>query len=156
MNNVIPYPRMPEDIVTSGGSRHIKHLNLLAKIAADIATPIKGNNRMSACVVYQNDIVAFGVNERKSHPFQAKFLKNDHAIFLHAEISAIKNALKHISLEELEKSTLYVCRIKYTDMKKRKLMFGLSKPCCGCERCIHTFGIRNAVYTLDGQGYAVL
>lgn len=157
LDTLIPYPRMPEDaIVSSGASRHIKYLNLLAKIAADIVTPAKNNVRMSACVVYQNEVVAFGINERKSHPFQAKFLKNEYAIYLHAEVSAIKNSLKQISVEELEKSTLYICRIKYTDMRRKKLMFGLSKPCCGCERCIHTFGIRNTVYTLDGEGYAVL
>jgi deoxycytidylate deaminase len=149
----LPYPKMVDDV---GTARHIKYLNLLAKVATDITTPIKGNNRMSACIVYQNEVVAFGVNERKSHPFQAKFLKNEHAIFLHAEVSAIKNALKHITVEELEKTTLYICRVKFTDMKKKGLMFGLSKPCCGCERCIHTFGIQNVIYTLDSGGYSVL
>lgn len=144
-------PKLSDD-----ASRHARYLNLLSKIAADIATPIKGNNRMSACVVYQNEVVSFGINERKSHPFQARYLKNDHAIFLHAEISAIKNALKHITVKELERSSLYICRVKYTDMKKRELTFGLSKPCCGCERCIHTFGIQNVIYSLDNGGYSVL
>lgn len=150
----LPYPRMPED--KSSGLRHVRYMNMLSKVAADIDTPVKGNNRMAACIVYRNDVVAFGINERKSHPFQARYLKNEHAIYLHAEISAVKNALKYITVEELERSTLYVCRVKYHDMKKKQLIFGLSKPCCGCEHCITSFGIKNVIYSLDNTGFSVL
>lgn len=89
--------------------RHSKFLNVLSKVAVDIPTPVRSNARMASCVVFQNDIVSFGVNEMKSHPFQAKYSKNKSAVYLHAETSAIKNALKYISLEELEKATLYGC-----------------------------------------------
>lgn len=146
----------PPKLNEEEGGKHSRYLNILSKVAADIPVPVKGNNRMSACIVYKNDIVAFGINERKSHPFQAKYRKNDEAVFLHAETSAIKNALKYITVEELEKSTLYVCRIKYQDFNKRKLVFGLSKPCCGCMNCIEAFNIRNVIYTLDTAGYTGL
>lgn len=154
--NVIPYPRMPEDAVVSSGGKHTKFLNLLAKVAADIAIPAKGNTKVSAAVVYRNDIVSFGISARKSHPFQAKFSKNEDAVYLHAETDAIKNALKYITVEELEKSTLYVCRVKFSDTTKKKMVFGLSRPCSGCARCISTFGIRNVIYSLDNSGYDVL
>ena len=138
------------------GGRHIKYINLLSKIATDIVNPVGGNARLAACIVYKNDVVAFGVNQMKSHPFQAKYGKNSDSVFLHAETSAIKNALKYISHDELEKSTLYICRVKYMDHTKKKLIFGLSKPCPGCFRCINTFNIKQVVFSLDGHGYDVL
>jgi len=147
---------MAEDADMSSAGKHSRYLNILSKIAADIARPAKANTRVSAAIVYKNDIVSFGVSARKSHPFQAKYGKNEDAVYLHAETDAIKNALKYISVEELEKSTLYICRIKFTDTHKKNMIFGLSKPCCGCAKCISTFGIKNVVYSLDNTGYAVL
>ena len=131
------------------GGRHIKYINLLSKIATDIVNPVGGNARLAACIVYKNDVVAFGVNQMKSHPFQARYSKNTDSVFLHAETSAIKNALKCISVKELEKSTLYICRVKHHDQLKEKLVFGMSKPCPGCFRCINTFGISKVIFTLD-------
>lgn len=152
---ILPYPRMPEARNASGG-KHTKYMNVLSKVAADISNPVGGNARLSACIVYKGDIVSFGINEMKSHPFQAKYGKNADSVFLHAETSAIKNALKYITQEELEKATLYVCRVKYMDYTKKQMIFGLSKPCPGCFRCINTFNIKNVVFSLDGNGYSVL
>lgn len=156
MGNVVPYPIMPEERKSSSGVKHTKYMNMLSKIAADIPQPVGGNARLSACVVYRGDIVSFGINEMKSHPFQAKYGKNADSVFLHAETSAIKNALKYISQDELEKSTLYICRVKYMNHTKKQLIFGLSKPCPGCFRCINTFNIKQVYYSLDGHGYSVL
>ena len=155
MSNVIPYPTIPVGN-SPAGSKHTKYVNLLSKMAADISNPVSGNARLAACIVYKNDIVSFGVNEMKSHPFQAKYGKNSNSVYLHAETSAIKNALKYITQPELEKSTLYICRVKYMDPSKNKMIFGLSKPCPGCFRCINTFGIRQVIYTLDNDGYSML
>ena len=141
---------------TMAGPRHSHYMNTLSKIATDIAYPVKNNARLAACVVYKNDIVSFGINEMKSHPFQAKWGTNKEAIFLHAEVSAIKNALKQITLKEFEKSTLYVCRVRYEDWTKQRLVFGLSKPCDGCIRCISTFNLRSVYYSLDDSGYQLL
>lgn len=154
--NIIPYPRMSEDALVSSDGKHTKIMNLLSKVAADIVTPGKGNTRVSAAIVYRNDIVSFGASARKSHPFQARFGKNEDAVYLHAETDAIKNALKYISVEELERSTLYVCRIKFSDTHKKGMIFGLSKPCPGCTRCIVNFGIQSVIYSLDNTGYSVL
>lgn len=154
-DNVIPYPRMPESHKLSGG-KHTRYMNILSKVAADIVSPVGGNARLAACIVYKNDIVSFGINERKSHPFQARYGKNKDAVFLHAETSAIKNALKYITQDELEKSTLYVCRVKFEDYTRSKMIFGLSRPCSGCFRCINTFGIKKVIYSLDNSSFGVL
>lgn len=143
----MPYPTMEL-------GRHSKFLNVLSKVAVDIPTPVRTNARLASCVVYKNNIVAFGVNEMKSHPFQAKFAKNREAVYLHAETSAIKNALKYITVEELEKSTLYVARVKSNC--NHELVFGLSMPCPGCQHCINTFNLKKVVYTLDNGGFGVL
>lgn len=143
-----PYPTMELD-------RHAKFMNILAKIAADIPSPIRTNARHAACVVMHNNIISFGVNEMKSHPFQAKFSKNKEAVYLHAETSAIKNALKYISISEIEKATLYVTRLKSSPT--HKLRFGFSRPCSGCMRCINTFGLKQVVFSLDDDnGYDIL
>lgn len=155
MSNVIPYPRMPEGKKPSG-IKHSRYINMLSKLAADVVTPAVNNARLAACVVYKNDVVSFGVNEMKSHPFQARYGKNKDSVYLHAETSAIKNALKYITQDELENSTLYICRVKYHDFTKTKMIFGLSKPCPGCFRCINTFNIKRVIYTLDNEGYAML
>jgi len=148
------HPTMPKD--NSLGYKHIKYINLLSKIASDIINPVGGNARLAACIVYKNDIVSFGVNQMKSHPFQARYGKNTDSVFLHAETSAIKNALRHISVDELEKSALYICRVKHNNQSKQRLIFGMSKPCPGCFRCINTFNIQKVIYTLDNGAYGVL
>ena len=73
----------------------IKYLSVLEKMAEAVpAASHRGlRARLAACVVYKRDIVSFGINQLKSHPFQAKFSKNEDSIFLHAETDAIKNAL---------------------------------------------------------------
>lgn len=135
-----------------------KYLSVLGKMAEAIpAASHRGlRARLAACVVYKRDIVSFGVNQLKSHPFQAKFSKNEDSIFLHAETDAIKNSLKVINVDELSKSTLYVCRVKFADHKKRKFTWGLSKPCEGCSKAIASFNIKKVCYTCDDGGYTYL
>jgi deoxycytidylate deaminase len=125
------------------------YFNVLGKVAAEIKKPAGGNARHAACIIHKGTIVAFGTNTMKSHPFQAKYGRNDHSVFLHAETNAIKTALKVLTQDELRKCTMYVCRVKYTDHNRKKMVFGMSKPCSGCFRCINEFGISEVLYTLD-------
>ena len=134
-----------------GKSRHDKYINILSKIA--IAVEPVAQARIAAAIVYKNEIVSIGINQRKTHPFQAKYSKNEDSIFLHAETDAIKNALKNISVEDIYSSTLYVCRVK---IENNKFIFGLAKPCCGCMRAISNFGINKVFYSLDRKGYTIL
>lgn len=143
-------PTMPTTTVV-GGTKTSRYMNILAKVAADIVNPVSGNARLAACVVYRNDIISFGINEKKSHPFQARYGKNSDAVFLHAETSAIKNALRYITQNELEKASLYICRIKFQDCSRKVVEFGLAKPCCGCLRCIVTYNIPDVYYTTNEQ-----
>jgi deoxycytidylate deaminase len=122
----------------------------LFRLAQDI-DPVK-SSRLSACLVYKNNIIGYGFSQMKSHPFQAEFAKNEDAIYLHAETDCIKNALRRVSHEEIAKSTLYIARAK-RDNKNCYWMYGLAKPCPGCARAIATFGIEKVVYTLDGKDY---
>ena len=128
-------------------------LNILDKLAESIEPT--SSARLAAAVVYKNDIISFGTNKMKSHPFQRRFAKHEAAMYLHAETLAIKNALRHLSLKELSKSILYISRIKWKDSESEpvpnKLIRGMAKPCSGCMRCITTFGISRVCYTTDND-----
>lgn len=112
--------------------------------------------RLVAAVVYKNKIISFGFNSKKTHPFVIPYQKNDDAIYLHAETDAVKNALKHISVEQLSKCDLYVVRVKFADRNRRIPQLGMAKPCKGCSQCINTFGLRNVIYSTDEQSYAYM
>ncbi len=115
--------------------RHLRRMENLKKIAEDTQHPDKfAKYRHAAAIYVGNKLVSVGTNRYRSHPFQAKFGTNSEAIYIHAEIDAIKNALKYVSLVDLERATLYVVRSK--NMKFRN-----SKPCEGCAKAIATFNI---------------
>ena len=135
-------------------TRHSKFLNILTKMSLCVS-PVR-QARIAACLVYKNEIISFGINQMKTHPFQAQFGKNKDSIFLHAETDCIKNALREIDVDELTRCTLYVCRVKFESHEKRKFVYGLAKPCPGCERAIATFNIKSVYYTLNDEGYEVL
>lgn len=123
----------------------LKVFNTLTEIA--IATPKVSNTRLAAAISVKNRIVSFGANSMKSSPFQKRYAKNEHHIFYHAEIAAIKNSLRHLEVHELRKATLYVCRIK-TDHGKN-LIWANAKPCVGCFRAIVEFEIPRVLYTTE-------
>lgn len=127
-------------------------IGMLARLASDM--PKAGRARLAACIVHKGQVAAFGFNSMKSHPFQARFGRNSDSIFLHSETDAIKNALKVLDQRELERSTLYVCRVKKTGPRSRTTILGLARPCEGCARAIATFGIRRTVWSMDDGGFA--
>lgn len=130
-------------------NKHTKILNLLSKIASEV--PPVAAARLASAIVIRNDIISIGVNRNKSHPFQKRFGKNDQSIYLHAEINAIRNALREVPLNELKKATLYVARVKKTNLGI--FQWGIAKPCEGCMMCADHFEIRNIVYSTDDGGY---
>lgn len=146
-HNILPFPNPNAPQIINNNCKHTRIINLLAKIAVNL-NPV-GSAKIATAIVYKNSIIAFGNNKKKTHPFQAKFGRNEKSIDLHGEIDVIKNALKILSQEELAKSTLYICRVKYFDESKKQIVFGMSKPCSGCERAIATFNIKKVYYT-DG------
>lgn len=118
-------------------------------MAAQKKEPVRGS-KITAAVVYNGKIISVGENQYKSDPFQLRFAKNQHSIYIHAEISAIKRALKVLPLKKLQKSTLYIIRAKQQQIT-REWEYGLAKPCIGCQRCIAEFGIKNIVYSNNGN-----
>ncbi len=106
--------------------------------------------RIAAAVVYRKEIVGYGVCCRRSDPLQKKFGRTPDAIYLHAEISAIKNAIKRErSVDFLRSSTLYVARAKIIG---GEFVSGLAKPCAGCQRAISAFNIPKVIWTEDMIG----
>lgn len=134
--------------------KHLKTLNLLYKMACDL--PKVAQAKLACAILHKNEIISFGFNQYKTHPFQKKFSSNPHAIYLHAETHAIHNALKRIDVETLKKCTLYICRAKNINNKKG-MTWGLSKPCMGCSKAICQFEIKNVIYSLDEEyKYSIL
>ena len=128
-------------------------LHTLAKVAA--ANP-NDREKFAAAVVYRNRIISIGMNSMKSHPMAAKYGKNEHAIFLHAEVAAIKNALREINVDDFSKCDIYITRVKKEKPFTKKFVWGLAKPCPGCERAIAEFGFRRTIYTCDNGDYEVI
>lgn len=128
-------------------------LHTLAKVAAANPNP---QEKMAAAIVQRNRIISVGINSMKTHPLQAKYGKNKHAVFLHAEIAAIKNALREIEVDDFAKCDIYIARIKKERPFTKKYVWGLAKPCCGCERAIAEFGIKRVIYTCDNGKYEVM
>ena len=109
----------------------------------------KGAAKMSGALVRRNEILSFGLNTKKTHPLMFKYRKNEESIYLHAEIDAIKNALKLMSVNDIRGTDLYVCRVKKSKPRSGVWIWGLAKPCIGCTRALIHFGIRNVYYTTD-------
>lgn len=131
----------------------VKFWNILEKVA--IALEPVSRQRLAACLVYKNEIISIGTNKYKTHPIAKQFSKNDCAIYLHAEIDCIKNALRVVDVDFLSKCTMYVLRVKHPDHDAKKFVRGLAKPCSGCEMGIETFGIKKVYFTTE-DGYSEL
>ncbi len=117
---------------------------------------VTANARIATGIFMRNKLISFGFNSMKSHPFQKRFGKNSKCIYLHSEISAIKNALKTIKINDLKKCNMYICRAKLTK-PDGYFVTGLAKPCSGCERAIRTFEVKNVYFSEnDKEGFACL
>ena len=108
---------------------------------------IRGRIKVASGVVYRKHLIATGINSYKSHPMMLEYGKNSESIFLHAEVDAIKNALRVVTQDQLTKCDLYVVRVKKDE--RGHYVHGLTKPCEGCSRAIATFNLRNVYYTRD-------
>lgn len=131
-------------------NRHDRHIAELFKIAS--AMDEFADSRIAACLTIKNKTISFGFNQGKTHPMQSRYGKNTKSIYLHAEICAIKNALRLIPADTLSKATLYIARVKYDGWLKDNFIFGLAKPCSGCLRAISVYGLRKVYYTTDDGG----
>jgi len=105
--------------------------------------------KLAASLVIRNEVISVGYNSYKTHPLQKRFSKNIEAIFKHAEVDCIINALRHIDQEELSKATLYVYRVKKLTKDDIHWSDGFSKPCSGCSEAINHFKIKKVVFSTE-------
>jgi tRNA(Arg) A34 adenosine deaminase TadA len=125
-----------------------KTFKLLSTIVEGV-TPFAGA-RIVAAITYKNELVSIGIPSPKTDPFQARFASNPDSIYPHAEVMAIKKALKEITIFEMSKSTLLVCRIKGMRIKTGIItIYGNAKPCRGCQSAIAAFEIPKVFYTVE-------
>jgi tRNA(Arg) A34 adenosine deaminase TadA len=103
-----------------------------------------GNASIAATIVIGNRPVAFGFNQAKTDPMQQRFSNGEQYNFVHAEIHAIKNALKNVRQDKLKNATLYVAR------SRKDGIAGLAKPCLKCQSAIAHYGIKKVIYTETG------
>lgn len=112
---------------------------------------IQGRFKLAAGIVYRGHLIATGVNSYKTHPLMWEWGRNEESIFLHAEIDAIKNALRLITQEQLAKCDIYVVRVRRPHSTSKDWVEGLAKPCCGCRRAIESFNLKRVFWTEDGD-----
>lgn len=124
-----------------------KILDELLLLAHD--TPKLFRVRIVAAVVRRNKIISYGFHQNKTHTFQSKYSKRPESIYIHAEIDAIKNALKKLEVTDLSKCDIYIARSRCVPGTKDVQVPGLAKPCKGCQRAIDTFGFKNVFYTIN-------
>lgn len=127
-------------------------IDMLTRLAVE-NPGVRDKYKIAAGIVYKKHLVATGINSYKTHPMMWEFGKNQDALFLHAEVDAIKNALRLITQDQLARCDMYIVRVKKED-GKRGWFQGLAKPCRGCQRAIETFNLRNVYYTTDDNKIA--
>ena len=99
------------------------------------------NSRHISAVVYKRKIVSIGSCQMKTDTFMLNFQTNEHKIFRHAEIDAIKRAINIHGEEFLESCDLYVMRIG------RNGKIANSKPCVGCQKAIDHYKFKRVFWT---------
>jgi len=123
-------------------------LSMLTKLA--IENPgLQNRFKLSAGVVYKKNLISTGVNSYKSHPMMKGPGYNPEQIFMHAEVDAIRNALRLIPQQEMEKTELYVVRVRRPCGNTKKWVYGMAKPCAGCMMTIASFNISKIFWTTD-------
>lgn len=142
-------------------SVNLSSARLLERIVPEIR-----NFRILA-ILRVEDQTFLGLPRRKTHPLQARFSSNEHALYLHAEIDAIRQALTYLKAEgvryskpaassayfvryhapsKLSQASLHVLRIRQ-NLTTRSFEECLAKPCEGCMRAIRHFGITNVTWS---------
>lgn len=128
-------------------SIHLKRLQVISELAV---TSNDYRERIAAGLWYKGSIIASGRNQKKSHPFQKRFGRNEDSIYLHAEIDCMVDAMRQrVPLEIISKATLYVARVKKYHQDAEKYEWAMARPCEGCQRAIANFDIKKVIYTTN-------
>ena len=113
----------------------MKYFNQLEKYL--LRVPRQTRAHVGAMLVYRGCIIATGHNQLKSHPLQATY--KNYRIYLHAEIDALRKALRVIGEDDLAQCHLYVLRLKKGD---KGWIRGCAKPCQDCMSVLVGFGLQ--------------
>jgi len=106
---------------------------------------------MAAGIVYKRHLIATGVNQPKTHPLMlTQGYRNDQR-FRHAEVDAIRSALRLITAEQLKQCELHIVRVKRPYTWSKTWVHGLAKPCEGCANVIENYGITKVYWTEDSE-----
>ena len=93
------------------------------------------NFNHGAVVIHRGKILSTGYNYYYEHKCNSNYRES-----VHAEVSAINNALKKIHISELKKCELVIIRVN------RRGEYLSSKRCCNCERFITRFNIKRGIH----------
>jgi len=106
---------------------------------------------MAAGIVYKRHLIATGTNQPKTHPLMlTQGYRNDQR-YRHAEVDAIRSALRLITAEQLKQCELHIVRVKRPYTWSKTWVHGLAKPCAGCANVIENYGIEKVFWTEDSQ-----
>src|SRR5690606_27379722 len=92
-------PHMTQNSSKSPRSKTEKIINELFTLARDKERV--SNARIVAALVYKGKIVSYGFNQMRTSWVQRRFKKNPHSHFLHAEVDAVKNAMKVVDADTI-------------------------------------------------------
>lgn len=109
--------------------------------------------RLAAAVYQRNKLISLGVNSYKTHPMAKKYQKHDKTDCLHAEVAAIKNALRNN--KDLSGMSLYVARAIF-DNEKTEAQWANAQPCNGCREAIKAHKIKRVYYTIGPKEYGTV
>lgn len=105
---------------------------------------------IAASIYRDGMMLGCGENSEKTHPFQKKYGRHEDAIHLHAEIDAIIQASRNFNFRDLQGSVMVVARAKRSG-PSQPFVYGMAKPCVGCQRAIAAAGIKEVYFTCDGD-----
>jgi tRNA(Arg) A34 adenosine deaminase TadA len=115
------------------------HLDTAIQIAK--ANPVVGLPKMAAVIARRKKIISVGLNTHKTDPLQLRYSRHPLSVCKHAEISAIKNAIKADRNVDLRGTTIFIARV----MKDGTT--AIAKPCEGCQKALTAYGINRAYWT---------
>lgn len=104
---------------------------------------------MAAGIVYKRHLIATGVNQKKTHPLMLGNGYRTDQLYMHAEVDAIRNALRLVTPKQLKQCELHIVRVKRPHIASKRWVYGLAKPCSGCQNVIKRYGIETVVWTKD-------
>lgn len=103
--------------------------------------PILGLPKMAAVICKRHQLIGWGWNSYKTDPLMQRFSDHDLKNCLHAELAAIKNALRSVDVDYLPQCSIHIARV----LKNGSV--ALAAPCGICREALSAFGIVKVEYT---------